>query len=67
MKQIRVAVATLDECLRCERIFDNAAIPFKLVIEGDNRLLIDITEDRFLEVTLDLVRRAGFTVDIVPA
>jgi hypothetical protein len=59
-------VATLDECLRCERIFDDAAIPFKLVIEGDNHLLIDIIEDRFLDVTLDLLRRASFTVDIVP-
>jgi len=39
-------------------------MPIKLIIEGDNHLLIDI-EDRFLEVALDLLRRAGFTVGIV--
>jgi hypothetical protein len=66
LKRIRVAVATLAECLRCERIFDNAAIPFKLITQAENYLLIDV-EGKFLPVVTDLLERAGFKADIVAA
>ena len=64
MKQIRVAVATLDECLRCERTLDNSEITFKLLIQEDNILLFEV-EDNFSMVALDLLNRAGFKTDIV--
>jgi hypothetical protein len=31
MKRIRVAVPNSDDCMRCERALDDAAIPFDLM------------------------------------
>ena len=66
VKQIRVAVATLDERLRCERTLDNSGITFKLLIEKDHDLLFEV-EDNLLTVALELLNRGGFKPDIVPA
>lgn len=48
MKRIRVVVASGDDdAFRCERILNDAGIPFKLILQTDGHLLIDV-EDLFV-------------------
>jgi hypothetical protein len=60
MKQIRVAVTDANDCFRCEGILDDMSIPFKLIVQADNHLLIGI-EDQFSRLALDALHRAGLT------
>jgi hypothetical protein len=60
MKRIRVAVLSSNNFFRVEHILNDARIPFKLIIQADDHLLIDV-ENQFLQPTLDALHRAGFT------
>ena len=42
---------------RCERILNDASIPFKLILQTDGHLLIDV-EDQFLSAAFDVLRLA---------
>ena len=66
MKRIRVAVASGDDdAFRCERILNDAGIPFTRILQTDGHLLIDV-EDQFLSAALDALRLAGFTAAALP-
>jgi hypothetical protein len=60
VKQIRVAVLSSNNFFRVEHILNDARIPFKLITQADDHLLIDV-ENQFLQPTLDALHRAGFT------
>jgi hypothetical protein len=55
-----VSVLSSDNLFRVEHILNDARIPFKLITQADDHLLIDV-ENQFLQPTLDALRRAGFT------
>jgi hypothetical protein len=56
-------VTSGDDCFRCERALDDAGIPFKLIVQSDSHLLIDV-EDRFLWPALEALHQAGFTAEV---
>ena len=66
MKRIRVAVPHGDDCLRCERILDDAGIPFDLNQRKGTGTVLIFLEDDFVTPAQDLLEQAGFTVDIPP-
>lgn len=61
MNQIRVSVSSSDDCFRCERLLDDARIPFKLMVQAGNLLFIGVA-DRSLRQAFDALHQAGFTL-----
>jgi hypothetical protein len=66
MKRVRVAVPNPDDCMHCERTLDDAAIPFDLIPHPESAAVLIYIEDESLPGAVDLLQRAGFTVDIPP-
>ena len=62
MKQIQLAVTDANDCFRCESILDDLTIPFQLIVQAQNHLLIGI-EDQFSRVAFDVLHRVGFTAE----
>jgi hypothetical protein len=60
VKRIRVAVPNPDDCLRAERVLNDAGIPFKLMVQKASHLLIEVA-DRDLRPALDALHQADFT------
>ena len=51
---------------RRQRALDDAAIPFDLNAAPESAVVLIYIEDESLPQALDLLQRAGFTVDICP-
>jgi hypothetical protein len=66
VKRIRVAVPNPDDCMGCERVLDDSAIPFDLMPHPESATGLIYIEDESLPQAVDLLQRAGFTVDIPP-
>ena len=66
MKRIRVAVPNDDDCMRCERILDDAAVPFDLNQQQDTGTVLIYLEDESVQKALDLLEQAGFKADVAP-
>jgi hypothetical protein len=66
VKRIRVAVPNPDDCMRCERALDDAAIPFDLMPHPERAVVLIYIEDESVTQAVDLLQRVGFTVDIPP-
>jgi hypothetical protein len=54
-----LGVSSSNDCLRCERVLNDAGIPFKLTVQKDSHLLIHVG-DRGLRPALDALHRADF-------
>ena len=67
MKRIRVAVPNNDDCMRCERILDDAAVPFDLNQQQDSGTVLIYLEDESVEKTLNLLEQAIFKANVEPA
>ena len=52
--------------MRCERALDDVAIPFDLMPHPESATVLVYIEDESLTHAVDLLQRAGFTVDIPP-
>ena len=57
VKRIRVAVPHDDDCLRCERILDDAAVPFDLNQQRGTGTVLIYLEDELVQKALDLLEQ----------
>jgi hypothetical protein len=64
VKRIRVAVPNNDDCMRCERMLDDAGFPFDLNQQQDTgKMVLIYLEDESVQKALDLLEQAGFNAE----
>ena len=67
MKRIRVAVPNGDDCMRCERLLDDAAVLFDLNQQQNTDTVLIYLEDESVQKALELLEQAGFKANVDPA